>query len=102
MDEPLRNLTGPETVGLVAIVVGSFSLALVIAISIIAPIWSGARKAAAEAQLKRDMIAAGYSADDIERVVRVTATNEAELELVKRALPRPPKAATPSASPASV
>ena len=78
MDEPLRNLTGPETVGLVAIIMGSICVTLVAAVGILIPNWTSAKKTAAEFQLKRDMIAAGYSADDIERVIQTTVPSPTE------------------------
>lgn len=88
MDEPLRSLTGPEIVGLAAIVIGSFCVTLVAVAGIVAPNVRSAKQTAAEAQLKRDMISAGFSADEIERVVRATAV-ESWAQVAARAGCRP-------------
>ena len=72
MDEVIRNLTGGQFIGLVAVVLGVLFVTLSSLASIIAPNWRKARQIEAESQLKRDLVAAGFSADDIERVVRAT------------------------------
>ncbi|HET6573478.1 MAG TPA: hypothetical protein VFG68_07745 [Fimbriiglobus sp.] len=72
MDEAIRNLTGGQFIGLVSVVLGVLFVTLSSLASIIAPNWRRARQVEAETQLKRDLVAAGFSADDIERVVRAT------------------------------
>ena len=72
MDEVIRNMTGGQLIGLTAVVLGVLFVTVSSLASIIAPQWRMARQAEAEAQLKRDLAAAGFSADDIERVVRAS------------------------------
>ena len=76
MDEVIRGLSGGQFIGLVAVILGVLFVTLSSLASIIAPNWRKARQAEAEAEalLKRDLIAAGFSADEIERVVRATSS----------------------------
>ncbi|HVK17710.1 MAG TPA: hypothetical protein VM533_12240, partial [Fimbriiglobus sp.] len=74
MDEVIRGLSGGQFIGLVAVILGVLFVTLSSLASIIAPNWRKARQAEAEALLKRDLIAAGFSADEIERVVRATSS----------------------------
>ncbi len=73
MDEILRRLNGGQAIGLVAVVFGIVGLVIVTVTGIIVPLWQRVRLAEAETQLKRDLVAAGYSAVDIERIVAATA-----------------------------
>jgi hypothetical protein len=77
MDEVIRNLTGGQFIGLVAVVLGVLFVTLSSLASIIAPNWRKARQTEAEALLKRDLVAAGFTADEIERVVRATGAGRA-------------------------
>lgn len=74
MDEVIRGMTGGQFIGLMAVVLGVLFVTLTSLASIIAPNWRRARQLEAETQLKRDLLAAGFSADDIERVVRATGS----------------------------
>jgi hypothetical protein len=74
MDEVIRNMTGGQVIGLVAVILGVLFVTLSSLTSIIAPNWRKARQTEAETLLKRDLVAAGFSADDIERVVRATGS----------------------------
>ena len=73
MDEVIRNMTGGQFIGFVAVVLGVLVVTVSSVTSIVAPAWRKARQVEAETQLKRDLVAAGFSADDIERVVRATS-----------------------------
>jgi hypothetical protein len=68
MSELLRTLTGGELIGLTAVVLGA---GLGIPLAIFA-VWTTHRHAESELQLKRDMVAAGFTPDEIERVVATT------------------------------
>ncbi len=88
MDEVIRNMNGGQLIGFAA-VVGGVGMAMICGLaSIIAPNWRRARQVEAEAQLKRDLLAAGLSADEIERVVRATSVpsrpSRAELRYAAR------------------
>lgn len=73
MSDVIANMTGPQLIGLVA-VSGGLILALVGTVAgIVVPFVSAARRAEALCQLKRELVAAGYSADDIERIVKAGA-----------------------------
>jgi hypothetical protein len=76
MDEVIRSMSGGQFIGLVAVVLGVLFVTLSSLTSIIAPHWRKARQIEAEALLKRDLVAAGFSADDIERVVRATSSGQ--------------------------
>jgi hypothetical protein len=73
MDEVFRNMTGGQIIGLVSVVLGVLFVTVTSLASIIAPVWKRSRQIEAETQLKRDLVAAGFTADEIERVVRATS-----------------------------
>lgn len=64
--EAYVGLTGGELIGLVAVVGGL----LVPLAAVVAPFHCWTRRTQALAELKREMVAAGYTAADIERVLR--------------------------------
>lgn len=69
MHDILAKMDGGEVIGLVAVVMGCLTgLA-----GIIGGVWYSARKVEAEVALKRELLAAGMTADDIVRVVATTA-----------------------------
>lgn len=70
MSDLLHNLNGGQFIALVAVTVGGIFLTATSLASIIAPHWRRVKQAEAETQLKRELVAAGYRADEIERVVR--------------------------------
>ena len=70
MSDLLHNLNGGQIIALFAITIGGVFLTATSLASIIAPHWRRAKQVEAETQLKREMLAAGYKADEIERVVR--------------------------------
>ncbi|MFL5341864.1 MAG: hypothetical protein ACJ8F7_17090 [Gemmataceae bacterium] len=72
MESALSRLDGGEFVGLISTVITLLSLAIVLVTAIIAPKWRDVRRAEADAKLKHDLVAAGYSAEDIERVVQAS------------------------------
>ena len=79
MNELLSRMLPGEFIGLVAVVMGcGIGLS-----AVIGGFWYGARKAETEATLKRELVAAGMSAEDIERVVNVTAGGATAAELAK-------------------
>lgn len=79
MEDVISGMTGPQLIGFVA-VVGGLLCASVIAVTAIAvPLLTSARRVEALSQLKRDLVAAGFSADDIERIVRAGAETAQEL-----------------------
>ena len=69
MSELLSRMNPGEFIGLTAVVLGCLTGMS----AIIGGFWYGARKAEAETNLKRELLAAGMPADDIERVVASTA-----------------------------
>ena len=73
MEETFTKLDGDQFLGLVAIVAGIAAGVVVTLALVITPYWRRVRQTDAETQLKRDLVAAGFSADDVERVVRATA-----------------------------
>lgn len=68
MSELLEKLSGGQILGFVAIVSGGIYLTA----EAVAKCWLQVRRAEAEAALKRDLVAAGKSAEEIERVVQAT------------------------------
>lgn len=73
MSDVISSMTGPQLIGLVA-VTGGLILGLVVSVTgIVVPFMTAARQTEAVCQLKRDLVAAGYSADDIERIVKAGA-----------------------------
>ena len=73
MESALSRLDGSEFVGLVSTITTLVSLAIVLVTAIVAPKWRDVRRAESDAKLKHDLVAAGYSAEDIERVVQASA-----------------------------
>jgi len=66
MTDVFPSLTGPQFIGFVAVVGG-----LLVALAAVAvPLLSWTRRVESLNHLKRDLAAAGFSAEDIERVVR--------------------------------
>ncbi len=77
MDEVVCGMTGPQLIGFVA-VAGALISGTVLALAGIGfPCWLAARRASELGQLKRDLIAAGFKADEIERVVKATPPTRA-------------------------
>lgn len=68
MSELLHTMNGGELIGFTAVVLGA---GLGIPLAILG-VWTCHRKSESELQLKRDMVAAGFSPDEIERVVSST------------------------------
>jgi hypothetical protein len=69
MSEVISSMTGPELIGFVAVVGGLICITLIVVTAITVPLVTWARRNEANAQLKRDLAAAGFTAEDIERVV---------------------------------
>lgn len=76
MDELFRNLSGQQFLGFVAVLVGVPCITIASLAGTIAPHWRRVRQVEAELQLKRDLVAAGFTADDIERVIRTSASEK--------------------------
>ena len=70
MPEFLTNWAPGEVIGLAAVVFGVVGGCLTVIVWGIAIFWSWARREEIRANLKRDMLQRGLSADDIERVLR--------------------------------
>lgn len=68
MSELLHAMNGGELIGFTAVVLGT---GLGIPLAILG-VWTCHRKSESELQLKRDMVAAGFTPDEIERVVATT------------------------------
>lgn len=83
MSDVLHTLNGGQVIALVAIVAGVVFVTASSLASIVAPHWRRAKQVEAETQLKRELVAAGYSADEIERVVRASATGGREAVRVR-------------------
>lgn len=73
MDEVIRTMTPGQFIGLTAVVIGAGGGILLGIISAVGGLWYAHRRAEAETQLKRDLLAAGFGPDEIERVVLATA-----------------------------
>ena len=73
MDEVIRSMTGPQLTGFAAVVLGLVGGTLAAVAAIVAPHWKQVRQRETEAALKADLLRAGFTADEIERVVRATA-----------------------------
>ncbi|AMV24764.1 hypothetical protein VT84_10235 [Gemmata sp. SH-PL17] len=70
MSEVISGMTGAQLIGLVSVVGGLICTTVVVVTGIAIPFLTTARRTEALSQLKRDLIANGYSADDIERIVK--------------------------------
>lgn len=73
MDEVIRTMRPDQFIGFTAVVIGAGGGILVGIVSVIGGLWYSHRRAEAEAQLKRDLLAAGFGPDEIERVVMATS-----------------------------
>lgn len=74
MEEIFRNLTGPQFVGLTAIVLGTAATLTIVLVGIYTAHGARMKEVEADTQLKRDLVAAGFTADEIERVVRAKSS----------------------------
>ncbi|VTR95878.1 unnamed protein product [Gemmata massiliana] len=70
MSDVISGMTGAQLIGLVSVVGGLICTTVVAVTGIAIPFLTTARRTEAFSQLKRDLIANGYSADDIERIVK--------------------------------
>jgi hypothetical protein len=80
MDDLFHKLNGGQTIGLFAVVLGVVSGTVISVVATVAPQWRKVRQVEAESQLKRDLIAAGFTAEEIERVVQATAAGSRKRE----------------------
>lgn len=79
MSDVLSGLTGPQFIAFVS-VVGSLAFVTVASVvGIVVPYWSATRRAEAVCQLKRDLVAAGYPVEDIERIVKAGTDEPAQV-----------------------
>lgn len=86
MQDVIARMNPGEFIGFVAMS-GGLAVGLLISLAaIIGGYWSGARKAEYETALKRELVAAGLSAEDIERIVNVTTGGAAAADLAKARL----------------
>lgn len=69
MSDILARMNSGELIGLTAVVMGCLTAMC----TIVGGFWYGIRKTEAEAALKRELLAAGMSADEIVRVVVTTS-----------------------------
>lgn len=74
MDEILRTLSGPQIVGLTAVVLGISAVFIITLAGMYTTHATRVKEVEAETQLKRDLVAAGFSPEEIERVVRATGS----------------------------
>ncbi|MBP3955699.1 hypothetical protein J8F10_10440 [Gemmata sp. G18] len=76
MSDVISGMTGPQLIGLVA-VFGGIVCATVIAVTgIVVPFFTAARRVEALSQLKRDLVGAGFSAEEIERIVQADSPSQ--------------------------
>ncbi|MFO0847010.1 MAG: hypothetical protein U0871_00415 [Gemmataceae bacterium] len=73
MDEIIRTMRPDQFIGFTAVVIGAGGGILLGIVSVIGGLWHSHRRAEAETQLKRDLLAAGFGPDEIERVVQATS-----------------------------
>lgn len=83
MQDMLSRMNPGEFIGLCAVVIGAGGGVLIALTGMIGGFWYSARKAEAEAGLKRELVAAGLSAEDVERVVNATTGGAAATDLAK-------------------
>ncbi len=74
MEGVISRLDGGELLALVLSLTAILSLAAVMITGIVVPQWQKLRRAEGEQRLKHELVTAGYSADDIERIVRASAS----------------------------
>jgi hypothetical protein len=74
MGEAIRNLTGPEFIGLVAVLGGLLTLIILGIIVVGLPLWTWSRRVESTNQLKQNLAAAGFTPDEIIRVVNTPAS----------------------------
>lgn len=72
MYDVIAGMTGPQLIGLVAVAGGLVSLTVVSVAGVLVPALAQARRAESLDRLKRDLVAAGYKPDEVERVVKAT------------------------------
>ena len=83
MQEMIGRMNPGEFIGFVAMS-GGMVIGLLIALSaILGGYWYNARRVEAETALKRELVAAGLPAEDIERIVNVTTGGAAAADLAK-------------------
>jgi hypothetical protein len=101
MEIPIQPLSGHDLMGIVMFITLFGGGALVGIVAIIVHTWKELRKFRLETMLKRDMIQQGRSADEIERIIKATATPEKPGDAAKAEARRPAKtsAATSPAAP---
>jgi hypothetical protein len=73
MESAFSRLDGGELVGLIVSLTALVCVATVIITAVVAPQWRRVRQTEAETRLKGELVAAGYAAEDIERIVRASA-----------------------------
>jgi hypothetical protein len=73
MDDVISGMTGPQLIGFVAVVGGLTCVLIISAVGIAVPFLTWTRRVEARIQLKRDLVSAGFSASDIERIVKAGA-----------------------------
>ena len=76
MDEVIRSMSGPQLTGFVAMVLAISGAVLLAGAGLVIPLWMWTRRVESRVQLARDLVANGYSADEIERVVQLSATSQ--------------------------
>jgi CRP-like cAMP-binding protein len=86
MQEVIGRMNPGEFIGFVAMSGGLVAGLLISLSAIVGGYWYGARRAEYETALKRELVAAGLSAEDIERIVNVTTGGAAAADLAKARL----------------
>ena len=66
-------ITAAILLGLLGVFVVWLCIVAVLITAIVAPQWRRVRQTEAELRLKQEMVTAGYSAEDIERIVRASS-----------------------------
>ena len=75
MDTPIE-MHGGHIVGLTAILSVAFTFLTILLSAIVVPMWRKVRLTEAELKLKHELVTAGYSADDIVRIVQSSAGSQ--------------------------
>lgn len=69
MQDAISRLSGEQFLGLMAILTLAVAVTLIVAVGVVVPLRHNLRRAELDTQLKQDLIAGNFTADEIERIV---------------------------------
>lgn len=78
MSDLLSRHSGGELLGLISVVVGCLTGAIIAVTAIITGNWSATRRAELETGLKQQLVSRGMSAEEIAKVVKATSAESAD------------------------